>query len=674
MIADNLSTIGLLHILDHTMASGLLKYVGRPSEKSSLGEGKEATNERIKARMEQMGMVESELKQPPKTSIRGTSIKMSSNRHVIADQARVTTQSLKLNRGTTHVPQALDCRSKVSSGKMSPTQRKDRLPRVQNYSGSEGGMFDTDAENLESTTYLSDVGEGSLARTHDNGDPVAVPGIPFIDGFEYEEHVPTISNDSARQHAHSKNDPKLEPIDVGMSSSDDHGSLYQESNDDGEQYGYEATNDTLQIPPDTEYPQIISTPISRQKAIESVLDSPSIQQSLAHRTVVGLVKQPPTAMPSKIGIANPAATVSGHEIQDGGSQYTEQIPKPNFTTGGITKGQAHPDNSQKFAQIAFAKDSFRPTSKQQRQQIQQSVFLEPVNQQGSVHDISVERAVSHPHSQSEVETSHSVPSSQRVLLGGSQPTIPVGTNSDLQRVLLAPAQTAPQELSKVSWQRPSLFSHDKALDTQIDVSAQLPEHFSAPNEIAPSYASNSAPQHPGIKGLEDPQLSDLPLVNETTGTNEKKAGCRKRDLELDYTPAELSRMTYKLLNSESFDHIPLVTSASLQTETPEVMLKERIQLAYNLNENEKRHSQRQALFTNLTLEQYEEAGDLLLEKFSDVVGLYKEARRSKRIVAKEFEKEVKQREELVRGKTTTVEGDLTGLRQAGLKVVQGKYA
>ena len=654
------------------MASGLLKYVGRPSETSSSREGKDATNERIKARMEQMGMLESELQQPLKTSLRGTSNKMSSNRHVIADHARITPKSLKLNQSTSLVPQVLDSRLKTLSGQMSPTQRGDTLPVVQSYSGSEGGMFDTDAENLESTMYISDVGEGSLSQAHDNGDPVTASEILFNDGSEYEERVPVIRNDNARRHAHPKDDPKPGTIDVGMSSSDDHGSPYQDSNDDGSQYGYEATNDALQIPPDAEYPQIVSTPISRQRAIEAVLESPSIQQSLAYRTIAGRAKQPPTMISSNMGIANPAVTVSGHEIQDGGSQYTENTPKPIPTSGVITKGPTRPENSKP----PFAKDSFRPTMKQQRQQIQQSVFLEPVysNQRGSVRDFSTERAVSHTHSQWEPETADSIPSSQRVLLGESQPTVPGGTISEAQKDSLVPAQTVPRELSGASQQQPSPFSHDTPPDTQIDVSAQLPEHSSAPKLIAPTHARNSAPQYLDTKRSEDLQLSNLAPVNDTAGANEKKAESRKRELELDYTPAELSRMTYKLLNSESFDHIPKVTSASPQNEFPEAILKEKIQHAYNLKKNGKRHSQRQALFTSLTLEQYEEAGDLLLEKFADVVGRYKEARRSKRIVAKEFEKEVTQREELVRGKITAVDGDLTGLRQAGQKVVQGKYA
>ena len=661
------------------MASGLLKYVGRPREMSSLKEEKEAMNERIKARMEQMGMVESELQRPPKTSIQSPSNKMSSIRHVIADQARVAPKSLKLNRRTSLVPQVLDSRSKGFSGRISPTQRGERLTGVQNdsdNSGSEGGIFDTDAENLESTVYISDVGEGSVSQAHENGDLAVISGNLFNDGSEYEERMPSIRNDNASRHAHSKDDPKNEIIDVGLSSFDDHESPYQDSNDDGSQYGYEATNVALREPPDTEFPHIADTPISQKRAIEGVLESPSIQQSLAYRTVAGRPKQPPITMPSEIGIANPAVTLSGHEIQDGGSQSTENMPRPLSTSGAITKGPIRPEKSKKVVQRAFAKDLFRPTMEQQRQQIQQSVLLAPVhcNQRGHVHDISTERAVSQTYSQWEVETSHSIPSNQQVLWSENKSTIPAGTISEVQHVLLEPAQTIPKELSKASWQQPISSSYDKPPDTQLDASAQLREHFKVPDVIAPSHAHNSAPQYPDTERSEEPQVSDPPPVTDTAGINMKKGESRKRDLELDYTPAELSRMTYKLLNSESFDHTPKVTSASLQNEFPEAILKDKIQLAYNLKEDEKRHSQRQALFANLTLEQYEEAGDLLLENFSDIVGRYKEARRSKRIMAKEFEKEVTQREELVRGKTIAVDGDLIGLREAGQKVVQGKYA
>ena len=645
---------------------------------SSLKEGKEAMNERIKARMEQMGMVESELQQPPETSIPSKSNKMSSTRHIIANQARVAPKSLKLNRSTSFVPQVLDNRSKVFGGRISPTQRGEGLPGVQNdsdNSGSEGGMFDTDAENLESTVYISDVGEESVSQAHENGDVAVISGNLFSDGSEYEERMPSISNDNARRHAHSKDDPKNETIGMGLSSLSDHECPYQDGNEDGSQYGYEATNVALQEPPDTEYPHIADTPISKKRAIEGVLESPSIQQSLAYRTVAGRPKQPPITMPPEIDIVNPAVTLSGHEFQDGRSQYTENMPKPLSTSGVITKGPTRPKNSKKVVQPA-AKDLFRPTIEQQRQQIQRSVLLAPVhcNEQGSVHDISTERAVSQTYSQWQVKTSNSIPSNQRVLLGENKPTVPAGTISEVQHVLLEPAQTIPQELSKASRQQPSSFSYDKPPNTQLDASAQLREHFKVPDVIAPSHAHNSAPQYSSTERSEDPQLSDPPPVTDTAGINMKKGESRKRDLELDYTPAELSNMTYKLLNSESFDHTPKVTSASLQNEFAEAILKDKIQLAYNLKENEKRHSQRQALFTNLTLEQYEEAGDLLLEKFSDVVERYKEARRSKRIIAKEFEKEVTQREELVRGKTTAVDRDLTGLRQAGQKVVEGKYA
>ena len=132
-------------------------------------------------------------------------------------------------------------------------------------------------------------------------------------------------------------------------------------------------------------------------------------------------------------------------------------------------------------------------------------------------------------------------------------------------------------------------------------------------------------------------------------------------------------MTYKLLQSESFDHVPGAGVSVSPNEPTKASLSEKVQHAYDLKDCSERHSQRQGIFSNLTIEQYEEAGDLLLEKFTHVIGSYKEARQTKRKIAKELEKEVAQREELVRTRSSAVERELTGLKHAGRRVVQGKY-
>ena len=151
----------------------------------------------------------------------------------------------------------------------------------------------------------------------------------------------------------------------------------------------------------------------------------------------------------------------------------------------------------------------------------------------------------------------------------------------------------------------------------------------------------------------------------------KKPDHRKRALELDYTPQEMSGMPYKILNSESFDHTPKPGSSAIPSEVIKLSLPEKLKYAYNLKDREVCEAQRNAVFGSLTIDQYEETGDLIIQQFSDILGRYKAARKAKRDAARGFEKEIAQREERVRSKTTAVEADLQRLKRGAEDVVRG---
>ena len=151
----------------------------------------------------------------------------------------------------------------------------------------------------------------------------------------------------------------------------------------------------------------------------------------------------------------------------------------------------------------------------------------------------------------------------------------------------------------------------------------------------------------------------------------KKPEHRKRALELDYTPQEMSGMPYKILNSESFDHTPKPGSTAIPSEVIKLSLPEKLKYAYNLKDREVCEAQRNTLFASLTIDQHEETGDLIIQQFSDILGRYKDARKAKRDVARGFEKEIAQREEWVRSKTTAVEADLQRLKRGAEDVVRG---
>lgn len=655
------------------MASGLLKFVGRSGERSSQGDVDEAMKERIKARMEKMGMVEPEAPKLPGMPVRGTLNHISSNRLIIADQARVTPRSLKLTRSTSYAPPSPDNRLKASQGQMAPPQRRDSLPEIQidsHYSGSEGGAFDTDAENLESTTHISDEGEGSLQRIHHSGSFADVPNNVFQEGSDYEESMPASRENHISGHATSGDNFQNENIDVDGLTSDGSEDSYQGSNDNGPQYGSGATHDTLQGPRDTGgYALAMNTPNSRQKAIETVLESPSIQQSLAYRTAAERPKQATSTMFSKIGTTDPVVNASAFEAEDGRSRYLVDTHHSTSTKKVALqpKGSVHPGNDRIVVQ-----DSFGFNVKQHRQQAEQALRSESVHsgQQSIIHDDSLKHALSQVDPKRELKSVHSKSSGQQTPQAETQPSMTARNISQKDQVPLPQAML--QEVSKATKQQPTAFLRDRP-DTRAGVPLRSPMPLSAPDIIAKPNAHSNAPQDTDTERSESPLPADAHHMNDAALTSPKNPGPRKRLLELDYTPAELFSMTYKLLNSESFDHIPKSKSASLPAKFTEATVTETVQHAYDLKDSDARPSCREVIFSHLTIEQYEEAGDVLLERFSEVIGRYKEARQSKRNVAKELEEEVTQREQLVRGKTAAIDGDLIGLRQAGQKVVQGKY-
>lgn len=147
----------------------------------------------------------------------------------------------------------------------------------------------------------------------------------------------------------------------------------------------------------------------------------------------------------------------------------------------------------------------------------------------------------------------------------------------------------------------------------------------------------------------------------TSDTHSHRCG-----IDLDYNPTQLREMVYERLRHESFDQIKPVQGADDQA------LSEKLQNLYDLKGSVDTHLKRTAFFSNLEIEQFEECGDLMVERFSDIVKQYRVARQQKRMVARAFEEEIACRQERIRTKLRVVEQNLGRLRKAGEDVVRGK--
>ena len=640
------------------MASGLLKYVGRPIEPPPKQEAADDLNDRVKARMERMGLVEDE-------STRRRSDQLLANRQIIADRARVTPRSLRLTRGTIFEPVDSDIEAKKP--KVIPLQRSDSLPGITHYpehDNAEGGLFDTDAENLDSTTNLSDGGDGSISRSwHEGeGELAVISRHPYPANSDYQESLlPSVDLDT-RQRAHIEEDFTDGDSDEG-GQSENGGGPYQSSINGQPQYGLEAMQDLMQ----EQRQNAEQSPMSGRDALDDVMDSPSIQQSLAYRNMTVRPKHTKPKMPSLFRTSShgPTQTLDNN---DGGVPFLQHTDKAVTTVDMNFVNSAEPEKVKQIARYVLAKSPVKLTTKQQSEQPQQrlheAIKVEPVR-------ASQQRATqmgSSPslRSQGEPQSPQSVSFEQQMPEIGIQPAATVKSiHEGNQR---HSAESKHRQLPEAAWQslNPSLQGR---VENQTDIADRIPVLATLPDLAA---AIQSKGLHPNNLDSRLMASSGAPEPSPAQGlaTGQSKPELRKRYLVLDYSPSELSRMAYKLLHSESFDHVPRAVATNDPAKAP---LAEKVQHAYDLKDDSERQSQRQGIFSNLTIEQYEEAGDLLLEKFANVIGCYKEARQAKRMMAMELEKEVAQREELVRKRALAVERELTGLRHAGRKVVQGKY-
>jgi hypothetical protein len=129
----------------------------------------------------------------------------------------------------------------------------------------------------------------------------------------------------------------------------------------------------------------------------------------------------------------------------------------------------------------------------------------------------------------------------------------------------------------------------------------------------------------------------------------------------DYSRDELIKMRYDQLKDQDFDTNPRAEPSVLSDDMQLNPLEERLEhVQRSLNEDD------QAKFlSSLPTTEWEEAGDWFLSQFAGIIQRTKEARQTKRKLAREFEDEVEKRHKHVSKKRSGVEVALSKMRNQG---------
>ena len=153
----------------------------------------------------------------------------------------------------------------------------------------------------------------------------------------------------------------------------------------------------------------------------------------------------------------------------------------------------------------------------------------------------------------------------------------------------------------------------------------------------------------------------------TAGSNSNK-----RSRELDHSPNELSGMTYAQLRSEPFNVAPQPLDPALPEQIDKGTLAERLAYLAQIKDEHTKKRQWDAFLSSLSMEEYEQCGEHMVLKFTQIVSQLMDTRQQKRKMLTDFEDEIGEREHRVRGKAEAYQKHFSKLKRGGEDVVKQK--
>ncbi|EFE44201.1 conserved hypothetical protein [Trichophyton verrucosum HKI 0517] len=132
----------------------------------------------------------------------------------------------------------------------------------------------------------------------------------------------------------------------------------------------------------------------------------------------------------------------------------------------------------------------------------------------------------------------------------------------------------------------------------------------------------------------------------------------------DYPPNILETKAFSDLQAESFDFNPTPVQPLFQHDS-QLSLKDKLLRLKNLTDD-----QRRVFFSSVTISEWEECGDLLVDEFCQMLQKSKEVRQARRDVAAIFEAEIKRRHDAVEAEGNAIKNRLEDMKAGGLGVLK----
>ncbi|KAB8073823.1 extracellular mutant protein 11-domain-containing protein [Aspergillus leporis] len=142
---------------------------------------------------------------------------------------------------------------------------------------------------------------------------------------------------------------------------------------------------------------------------------------------------------------------------------------------------------------------------------------------------------------------------------------------------------------------------------------------------------------------------------------------KKRHLESDYPPDVLYQKPFAALQAEPFDHVPAAAPSTAPAPEAPPSQEDRIPYLMDLSDGDRR-----TYFSNLSMDEWEDCGDQLIEQFSQMITKMKDLRHARRRTASIFEAEIRRRNDAVEEKSSELSKELDEMRSGGAEVLRGR--
>lgn len=147
-------------------------------------------------------------------------------------------------------------------------------------------------------------------------------------------------------------------------------------------------------------------------------------------------------------------------------------------------------------------------------------------------------------------------------------------------------------------------------------------------------------------------------------------------LNRDYTDAELLTKPYSSLAQESFDQVPLRSVPRLQDLPPELD-EDSLTCGDKINMCLERYPSRPeiasdvlySLFWRMSQDEWDQAGDWMLDQFAETIKSLKDFRQRKRHLCAHYEAKIQAKDAVIGAARTALEKDLDEMRKQGMNLV-----